>query len=433
MRTLLDSIRNASRVSRSILPKAKYVPHRDLSLLDLGAESLKAVVARREGDTIRILGYGIAPTRGYSLGGDRAAILTLAVAAEEALTTAEDHTTSALGHKIVPDDAVFCLPARFIRSQMIVLRQRRADPTTPISLREVDRLREQANNLLRKRLSVQDGSNETWEALAPTNGGMVFFVDGHPVREAVGLKGKALAASVLGIAVPSRIVSAAATIARRLEVTPYAVMAVPQSLTGLVPQREAILIDVGHHGTNVNLIRHSTLMATIWWPQGGEHFTTSLARTFRCMPEHAEELKRAYVGNLLSREDAVLVKRALEKPMHDWFDSLVAVLRTLADEHRHNMSGICIHEGETSTHPEGVLPGRIFVTGGGSLLPDLVSAVHNVETAVGIHFDRAVEVESLGHSLGVRRPSQPLLLNVPHHPVGDLLTSAIGLATSVAW
>ncbi|PWH20613.1 MAG: hypothetical protein DDG58_02060, partial [Ardenticatenia bacterium] len=324
MRTLLDSIRNSSLVSRNILPKAKHAQYRDLSLLDFGTESLKAVVARREENAIRILGYGFASTCGYSLDGDRAAILTLAVAAEEALTTAEDHTTSGLGHKVVPDDAIFCLPARFIRSQMIALRQRRTDPTTPISAREVDRIRERANHLLREQLSVRGDSNETWEALAPTNGSVVFFVDGHPVSEAVGLKGKMLAASVLGIAVPFRIVDAVATIAKRLEVAPNAMLAVPQSLAGLAPQREAILVDVGHHGTNVSLIRHGALMATIWWPQGGEHFTTSLARTFRCMPEHAEELKRAYTGNLLSQEDVVLVKRALERPVHDWFDSFVS-------------------------------------------------------------------------------------------------------------
>lgn len=433
MRTLLDSIRNASWVSRSIHPPTKHAQCRDLSLLDFGAESLKAIVARRDGEVIRILSYGMASTHGCSLYGDRATILMLATAAEEALAAAEDHTAATLGHKVVPDEAVFCLPARFIRTQMIVLRHRRSDPTTPISAREVQRLRERAHSLLRERLTVSDDAYETWDALTATPSSMVFFVDGHPVSDATGLKGKILAASMLGIIVPSRVLSAVASIAKRLEVAPYAILAAPQSLATLVPQREALLIDVGHEGTSVNLIRHGALMATIWWPQGGEHFTATLARTFHCMPEHAEELKRAYVGHLLSQEDVVLVKRALEKPVCDWFDSLVSALRTLALEHQHHLAGVLTHERGDVPHQESMLPSRIFVTGGGSLLPDLISAVHNVRTAAGIHFDHAIEVEPLGHAMGARRPGQPLLLNVPHHPLGDLLASAIGLATGIAW
>ncbi|MCS7260161.1 MAG: hypothetical protein NZ765_05180 [Anaerolineae bacterium] len=260
----------------------------------------------------------------------------------------------------------------------------------------------------------------------------MFFVDGHPVSDAVGLKGKTFAASMLGMAVPSRIVSSVATIASKLEVVPYAIMSAPQSLAALTPQREAILIDVGRDGTSVNLIRHSALMAVMWWPQGGEYFTINLARTFHCLPEHAEELKRAYVANLLSPEDVVLVKRALEKPMREWFDSLVSVLRALADDHGHTIS-VLLDERQTVAYHENVLPGRIFVTGGGSLLPDLVSAMHNLEAVAGIPFDRAVEIEPLGRFLGMRRPGQLLLIDMPRHPLGDLLASAIGLATGVTW
>ncbi|MGQ9500836.1 MAG: hypothetical protein ACUVSF_01695 [Anaerolineae bacterium] len=391
-------------------------------------------MTRREDDTIRILGYGLASARACTLDGDRTAILTLAAAAEEALTTAEDHTIAAAGHKVVPDDAVLCLPARFIRSQLITLRQRRPDPTAPVSAREVKRLCERARSLLREQLSAQDEQNETWEPLALI-GNLVLSVDGHSVSDAIGLKGRTLAVSVLGAAVPSRIMSSVAAIANKLEVSLHAVVATPQSLAALVPQRDAILIDVGHQGTSLSLVRHGALAATSWWPQGGEYFTTSLARTFRCIPERAEALKRAYVDNTLSQEDVLLVKRALEKPVGDWFNSLVSRLRTLVHEYWHGASGTLVYDRDTFAMErfEDLLPGRVFVTGGGSLLPDLVSTVRNVEMAVGIHFERAIEIETLGRSLRTRRPSHPLLLHVPHQPIGDLLASAIGLATSVVW
>ena len=434
MRTFFDSIRNYSLSPLGTHPKGKRARYKYLSLLDLGADSLKAVVAQREEETIRILGYGIASARACALDGDRAAILTLAVAAEEALTMAEDHTMLDAGHKIVPDDVVFCLPARFVRSKLITLRQRRSDPVAPISTHEVNKLCERAEDLLRKQLSTQGEQNETWEPLALTNSS-VLAVDGHPVSEAIGLKGRVLAVALLGTAVPSRIMNSVATIAKRLEVSIYATLSGPQSLATLVPQRDAILLDVGYQGTNLSLIRHGALVATLWWPQGGEYFTSSLARAFRCIPEHAEALKRAYVSNTLSQEDIFLVKRALEKPVRDWLSSLVSGLRNLASEYSRSVSGILTYDGETLAigHSEDTLPGRVFITGGGSLLPDLVSAVRSMETMVGIHFDRAIEIESLRHSLGARRLGYPLLLNAPHQPMGDLLASAIGLSASVAW
>ena len=432
MRTLFDSVRNLSLGSLNIRLKAKHTQYQYLSLLDIGSASLKAIVTQREDDNIRILGYGIASARACALDGDRAAILTLAIAAEEALTTAEDRTIGVTGHKVVPDDVVFCLPARFVRSQLVTLRQRRPDPRTPVSAREVKRLCERAGGLLREQLSVQDEQNETWEPLTPTSSSLLS-VDGHPVSDAIGLKGSVLAVSTLGAAAPSKIMESVAAIANRLEVFPRAIVSAPQSLAALVPQRDAILLDVGHQGTSLSLVRHGALVATTWWPQGGEYFTISLARTFRCMTEHAEALKRAYVDSTLSPEDALLVKRALEKPVSDWFDSLVSKLRTLLHGYQYSVSKTLAYDGDTFAvgHGEELLPGRVFITGGGSLLPDLVSSVRSVERAVGIHFDRAVEIESLGRSLGMRRPGYPFLSRVPPQPMGDLLASAIGLATSV--
>ncbi len=437
MRNLFDSIRTYYPATlRSSPKKANYRRFKHLSLLDLGADSLKAIVAQRENGAVRILGYGIASVHACALDGDRTSILTLAVAADEALTTAEDRTASDVAHKVVPDDAVFCLPARFIRSRLVTLHQRRLDPAAPVSAREVARLRERVEKLLHEQLIDHHNQNETWKPLASATS-LMLAIDGHPVSDAIGLKGKMLSASIFGFAAPSRIVDVVATIAKRLEVSVYAVVAGPQSLATLVPQRDAILLDVGGQGTNLNLIRHNALVATVWWPQGGELFTSSLAQKFRCIPERAEALKRAYVDNTLSREDVFLVKRALEKPLSSWFESFVSALRNLTAEHHNSRSARPESDASlayTTGNDEGILPGRVFVTGGGSLLPDLMSTASSVATVPGLHFDRAVEVQSLGSCLSSCRSGQSsFLLNVPPRPMGDLLASAIGSAASVVW
>jgi hypothetical protein len=199
-----------------------------------------------------------------------------------------------------------------------------------------------------------------------------------------------------------------------------------------VPRREAILFNVGSQGTSLNLIEHDALVSTFWWSQGGEFFTRSMAQAFRCPLEEAEALKRAYTDNALSAEDEDLVTRSLAKPVAVWLETLVAGLRRMAGEsaRRPTLTG---YRPKTSMLPDrdDSLPGYIYLTGGGSLLPDLSRALLSLESNASPSFRRSLEVESLGRGLGARAPGRPVLLDVPPHPVSDLLAPAMSLATSL--
>jgi len=198
-----------------------------------------------------------------------------------------------------------------------------------------------------------------------------------------------------------------------------------------MPRREAILIDVGAQGTGLSLIRHDALVATCWWAQGGAFFTDSLAQAFRCSPEEAEALKRAYTDHALSTEDEDLVARSLTKPVAAWSETLVARLNHMAKvDMTHQPAPANHYAGSLMVTEEGEpLPGRIYLTGGGSLLPDLPQSLLSLESTTSLSFRRSLEVESLGRWLGVRGPGLPTLFDVPPHPISDLLTPALSLAT----
>ncbi len=86
-------------------------------------------------------------------------------------------------------------------------------------------------------------------------------------------------------------------------------------------------------------------------------------------------------------------------------------------------------DGPLNPNQVGSLPGRLYLTGGGSLLPDLAQALRSLETMSALSFRRSLEIEPLGPRLGAQTSGQPTLLDVPPHPLSDLLAPAMSLAT----
>jgi len=369
------------------------------------------VVVRREPTGARVLGYGFASADGHDLSGGRADMAALATIADEALTAAEDQTEAAGQGKVVPDDVLFCVPARLTRGECFTVRQARPDLSVPITAREMKATWERLERLTRERLPVQGDNNVTWKPLAITPG--AACVDNHYVTDPLGMKGQELALSAFGMAVWPPALRAVEAIAERLELALVNVVPAPQALASAAPGRDTILVNVGAKGTSLSLIRHDTLAATHWWPQGGEFFTQGLVRAYKCPPDEAEALKRAYADRALSAHDENLVAHSLAAPVESWLESLTAALRQMATA-------------ETASARDEALPERIYLTGGGSLLPDLSYALLSLASAPALSFRRSPEVESLGRRLGALSPA---LLDVPPHPVSDLLAPAISLAT----
>jgi len=416
MRTLLDAVVRLRSSPASTKP-------RNFSLIDLGTDTVKAVVVCRENKGARVLGYGFAPTEGHDLGGGRAELVVLAAATDAALVAAEDQTERLGPGKVVPDEALFCIPARLTRGECLTVRQTRAEPRVPIAPQEVKSTWERMERLARERLPLMGDDDESWKPLAITPGAIT--VDGHQVTDPVGLKGEELSLSAFGMAVRPLALRTVEAIAERLDVTLVDAVAAPQALANAVPQREGILLDVGAEGTSVHVIQLGMLVATGWWPQGGAFFTGSLARTFRCPLDEAEALKRAYADHALSARDHDLVSRSLVEPVAAWREALIARLHQVIRE----VSACRPANRPLNSNNAGSLPGRIYLTGGGSLLPDLAQALGSMETTPTLRFRRSLEIESLGPRLGAQLSGQSVLLDVPPHPLSDLLATAMSLAT----
>ena len=430
---LLNSL--VGRTLRLSRPLSRY-----LSLIDFGTDTVKAVVIEREESGMRVLGHGFARVEGRSdgLGSGRAAVSSLVGLTEEALVEAEDRTVRDGSQKIVPDDVIFCLPARYTRGKTYTVRLARTEPNQSITDKEMRQARERVERLAREELPHIDQDGVTWRALALGPG--VVSVDGHQVTDPLGLKGRALSVSVFGMAVWPSVLRSASAVAERVGLTVLDLVAAPQALSCLAPRPDALMIDVGWQGTSIGLVQRGALVASHWLPMGGDLFTHSLAHTFGCSLEEAEALKRAYSRAELSERDRTLVLRPLNQAMAQWLEAVaegfsqVAAAQSgatgLSRPALNGENGAGRHQ-FTASQADDALPGRIYLTGGGSLLPGLAPALASIESGFDLRFQHAVETELLGRRIGNRIPDRPLLLDLPPSPARDVLTPVLSLAACV--
>ena len=342
------------------------------SLVDVGRDTVKVAIVLMIPDQAepQIIGYGQAETGGHDISGGRieASVVTRPVNA--ALTQAEDSTESMIGQKIVPDDVIFALAGRATVGKLFTVQHTRPRPSASISPKELKSLRTRAERLVRQGLTDLPLEGGQWQALAVTDAGI--RLDDHLVLDGVGLTGQEISLSVFGVAGQAGALRALKVLANRLDLMIANVVASSQALASLVPQAEAIILDIGLSGTEICLIRDNALTATGWAPFGGGFFTQVLAQALEIDSLAARELKHGLGAGSLSQLEAERVNTHLAGARQRWYEAVMEVL-----------VGLCADK---------PLPKRIYLTGGGSLLPELDRLLRTDPAP----FDRAPEVAWLG-------------------------------------
>ena len=130
---------------------------------------------------------------------------------------------------------------------------------------------------------------------------------------------------------------------------PYAVARVLGSEQ--VRQAGALFVDVGGGTTDVALVRQGGIEGTRMFALGGRAFTKSLADRLDLPFPRAEELKVDYARGLAGRRTATTSPRSSPTTSRVWAAGVELVLEELA-------------AGD-------LLPGRIYLCGGGSRLPEI--------------------------------------------------------------
>ena len=184
-------------------------------------------------------------------------------------------------------------------------------------------------------------------------------IDGYPVTNPVGFRGRHVKISVFNAFAPLVHLGALQTVAQQLELELLEIVAEPYAVARVlaseqVQQSGALFVDIGGGTTDVALVRNGGIEGTRMFALGGRAFTKSIADRLDLPFPRAEEVKLDYARGV-AVEHRAEVAAIVADDVAIWSAGVELVLDELA-------SG-------------DLLPGRIYLCGGGSHLPEIAQCL----------------------------------------------------------
>ena len=261
---------------------------------------------------------------------------------------------------------------------------RREDPHAPMTEAELQQIVEQvqieALADAERRIAWESGV-ERLDVRLVHAAVVELKIDGYPVSNPIGFTGAQLELSVFNAFAPMVHLGALQSVASQLGLKLLGVIAEPYAVATCLDPGElgdagAVFVDIGGGTTDVALVRHGGISGTKMLALGGRAFTKGLAERFALSFSRAEALKLAAAdGDLPEQVDRETLAEALAEDAAVWLGGVELMISDLA-------------EGE-------LLPGRVYLCGGGAELPQIAAALDGDEWWHRLPFARKPQVRPL--------------------------------------
>ena len=346
--------------------------------LDVGTEFAKALVFEIDASGVGIVQgvgrkrQGLAHMQSGTVADISAVVDNCAVALQEAEEMA--------GFR--PEQVVIGIAGELVKGFTTVHDQQRVKPDLPITQAELAKLIEAV-----QRQAMREAERSvTWETgLQSVDVRLVHaavvgaWIDGYAVTNPIGFQGRNVRIAIFDAFAPLVHLGALQTVAARLHMELVAVVAEPYAVARVldseqVRQGGALFIDVGGGTTDVALVRQGGIEGTRMFALGGRAFTKSIADRLELPFPRAEALKVDYARGIAGDREAAL-REIVADDVAVWAAGVELVMEELA-------SG-------------DLLPGRIYVCGGGSRLPEIRDALGAESFVKRLPFARPPEVTIL--------------------------------------
>jgi cell division ATPase FtsA len=204
---------------------------------------------------------------------------------------------------------------------------------------------------------------------------VALTVDGHRVTDPVGFRAQEIGAEVFAALARRETIETWRIVAQQLEFSTLTLTASALALAVGLRDQQGVLLDVGGDTTDLTLWQSGCPVALGSVPTGGDAVARLLARTWDLSSEDAERLKCAYASGLLAEEDRTRVLEAMFPVLREWLEETETALARLSQDRP--------------------LPQRLYLLGGGSVLPEMVEAARALAWSERIHFERYPQVARL--------------------------------------
>jgi len=326
--------------------------------LDVGTEFAKALVFDIDAEghgTVRGVGrkrQGLSHMQSGTVADIAAVVDNCSVALQEAEEMA--------GFR--PTQVVIGIAGELVKGFTTTHSQERPKPDRPISDGELQKL---IDGVQREALHEAERAI-TWETGLPNVDVRLVHaavtgasIDGYALTNPTGFKGRHVRISIFNAFAPLVHLGALQSVASQLDLELLEIVAEPYAVARVlaseqVRQAGALFIDVGGGTTDVALVRSGGIEGTRMFALGGRAFTKSIADRLDLPFPRAEALKIDYARGL-DVPDAETIEVVIGDDVAVWAAGVELVLDELA-------------AGD-------LLPGRIYLCGGGSRLAEIPAAL----------------------------------------------------------
>ncbi|MGK2896427.1 MAG: cell division FtsA domain-containing protein [Candidatus Saccharimonadales bacterium] len=350
--------------------------------LDIGTEFVKALIAKLDGDQMKIVGVGrVRQDVSDMHSGAIADIAGVVQNCEDALAQAEEQ--AGLQAKRV----IIGIAGELVKGVTDTIRYRRPQPDRPLDESEmefiIEKVQERAQVKAQKQIALETGNDEVEVKLV--NSALVsIHIDGYKVSNPIGFQGKDVAIQIYTAFAPMVHIGALERVANELALDLLAVAAEPfavsRSLLGNDASSSftAILADVGGGTTDIAVVNDGGVEGTKMFGIGGRSFTRTIAADMNLSYDAAEKLKMNIEHEKIKLTVKAEVGKSIDKTLEVWLSGVE----------------LALSEFDSVDH----LPNRILLCGGGSSLTRLVEALSTREWYKELPFTKRPTVQHISSS-----------------------------------
>lgn len=360
--------------------KKQQIPH--YAALDIGTEFVKVLVFKiGEGGKAHVVGWGRQRQKlGDMQGGTVTDIGGVVENCAKALDAAEEMAGQVAG------SCVIGIAGELVKGTTTTVHYERLKPNIKIDYNElkniVNKIQIRVFEEARKQLAWETGHEEIDVKLV--NASIVDVkIDGYRVTNPIGFQGKEVSVGVFNAFAPMVHLGALQSVAADLDLDLITIAAEPYAVARSFGAHEAgefnaIFADVGGGTTDIAVVSNGGLEGTRMFAIGGRSFTKRLASNLNVPFARAEEIKIAYSEGLLKKKSEKIVRDALYSDAGVWRSGVELALSEFSDLD--------------------LLPNRVLLCGGGSVLPEVKEVLSEVGWYKGLAFSKKPSIHFINPS-----------------------------------
>ncbi|MDD3086381.1 MAG: cell division FtsA domain-containing protein [Patescibacteria group bacterium] len=343
--------------------------------LDVGTEFVKALIFRIDDDQASVIGVGRQRQRLSDMQGGRVTDITGVISnCEKALDQAAEEAG------VAPTQCVVGIAGELVKGTTTTVHYQRPAPKSKVTVAElktiITEVQKKAFEKTRANLAWETGYSEIDVRLV--NSAVVDVkIDGYKVTNPVGFQGRDVSVGIFNAFAPVVHLGALQTITEGLGLDLLGVVAEPYAVARSMGMEEsvefsAVFIDIGGGTTDIAVVSNGGVEGTKMFALGGRVFTKRIANDFGLSFQEAEKMKLMYSNEEIDKKQQEKIVKSLDGDCQVWLSGVQLALE--------EFSGIDL------------LPSRILLCGGGSMLPDIKKLLEDSDWVEDLPFAKKPKV-----------------------------------------